>query len=301
MSGLSDNCGFLLFGAGYWLKRFVLRRRIPFIGGYVLNESCNLSCDHCRVSNRGDAKDPTFDEALGGLDALYGRGARLLAITGGEPFHWRDGEKTLEDVILAARRKGFRRISVYTNGTFPLVSSADTIFVSLDGRRESTRKLRGDVYDQVFRNIDESSHGNIIVNFTINALNRGDVEPFCREVAENRKIKGVFFFFHTPYYGRDELFVDKEMKKSIVEILIRMKRIKLPVLNSMACLKAVASDKWNRPTDFCQVYAEGKIVDCCRSNGNRDACDNCGYLGYVEVERIMKLHPSAIAAGFNYI
>lgn len=291
----------LFFGAKYWLTRFVLRKSIPFIGGFVLNETCNLKCAHCQVANRPNIKEPSFEESVNGLKTLYGLGARLLAITGGEPFHWLDADKNLESVVSEARNMGFRRIAVYTNGTFPLHSSADTVFVSIDGLRETSRKLRGDVYDMVLENIAKSPHNNIIINFTINALNQNEIEEFCRETAVNEKLKGVFFYFHTPYYGRDELFIDKNAKFGIIQRLLDLKRQRMPVLNSYSCLKAIASDSWKRPTNYCQVYSAGEIFECCRAIGNQDACDNCGYLGYTEIVQIMKLRPSAIAAGFNYI
>ena len=299
---LKSNFKFLFFGASYWIKRFILRQNIPFIGGYVLNESCNLNCSHCQVASNSHDSDPSFEQAMNGIDMLYNKGARLLAITGGEPFYWNNHrEKQLEELIIEAKRKGFRRVNVYTNGTFPLESSADTIFVSLDGRRDTSKKLRGDIYDKVMTNINNSSHENIIINFTINALNYQEVEPFCLEIAQNPKIKGVFYYFHTPYYGRDELFVDFELKRKIIDLLLDMKKRKLPVFNSKSALKAVYNDSWNRPTNFCQVYANGQVIDCCRAYKNKDACDNCGYLGYVEVGQIMKLHPSAILGGFKYI
>ena len=85
----------------------------------------------------------------------------------------------LDDVIKLAREIGFRVISIYTNGTLPIETLADTVFVSLDGLRETNNRLRGDTYDMVMQNIKDSTHPSIIINFTINKRNYTEIERFC--------------------------------------------------------------------------------------------------------------------------
>jgi len=48
-------------------------------------------------------------------------------------------------------------------------------------------------------------------------------------------------------------------------------------------------------------YADSKLYECCRAFGNKDACENCGYLGYPEIIYILKLKPSAIISALNYL
>jgi MoaA/NifB/PqqE/SkfB family radical SAM enzyme len=142
----------ILYGANHLVQTHLLRRRRPFIGGFVLTEQCNLGCKHCAVANSG-IPDMTWDEVCRGLEHLRHHGIRLLAITGGEPLLWHDGERRLEDVLAQARQLGFLVTSVYTNGTLPLTTSADTVFVSIDGLKQTSQQLRGNDYDKVLANI----------------------------------------------------------------------------------------------------------------------------------------------------
>jgi len=68
------------------------------------------------------------------------------------------------------------------------------------------------------------------------------VEPFLRWVRETRfPVIGVMFYFHTPYYGRDELFLSAEERAPIIDGLLRHIRSGLPVINSRAGLLACKS------------------------------------------------------------
>jgi phosphosulfolactate synthase (CoM biosynthesis protein A) len=46
-------------------------------------------------------------------------------------------DKKLEDLIKLARNMGFIAVSIYTNGTFKINTSADTLFVSIDGLKKT--------------------------------------------------------------------------------------------------------------------------------------------------------------------
>ncbi|MDZ4151176.1 radical SAM protein [Methylicorpusculum sp.] len=295
---------YFFYVGGYLFKIKVLHREIPFIGGLVINEKCNLRCRQCSVSNRVGIPDLTFAEIGKGLDDFYARGIRSVFIEGGEPFLWQEGELRLDDVIQLARKKGFLLVSIYTNGTFPIEVSADTVFVSLDGMREINNELRGrgrNVFDPVIANIRKSTHPNIIINFTINSKNQHELEDFCEFASRIPQIKGLFFYFHTPYYGYDELYLTLEQKRAIIDRILVLKKKGYKILNSTACLRGVAKDDWKRPSKTCYVYANNQSYQCCRAFGNDQACKNCGYLGYPEILYILKLRPSAILAAFNYL
>lgn len=296
-----NRLNYLAWAGTYWTKTKLFRQKIPFIGGLVLNESCNLACRHCRVANRKIIEDHTFEEAVNGLETFYQMGIRSVFIEGGEPFLWKDRTATLETVIETARQIGFRTVSVYTNGTLPLETSADTVFVSIDGLKENNDALRGPVYDRVMENISQSKHPNIIINYTINSQNSCDIEEFCITIDRNPKIKGVFFYFHTPYYGTDELFIPLQGKKEIIGKILDLQKKGFRIFNSKSCLKSVAADSWERPSDICYVYADRKLYQCCRAFGNEDVCRNCGYLGYPEILHIMKLCPDSIIKALGYI
>ncbi len=134
---------YFCYGIRVVVKRNILGKKVPFIAGLVVGESCDLNCRHCSVSRSDFKNDLSFGEIRAGLEILYSQGIRLLAITGGEPFIWRDEQNNLESIVRAARKIGFLIISVYTNGTLPLKTAADDLFVSIDGLKETSNKLRG--------------------------------------------------------------------------------------------------------------------------------------------------------------
>jgi len=288
------------YGIRFVARRHILRQKIPFIAGLVVGESCNLDCKHCAVSRREGPHDLSIEEIRNGLQTLYNKGIRLLAITGGEPFIWKDKNHNLETIIQLSREMGFLIVSVYTNGTLPLHTSADVVFVSIDGLKETSKKLRGNVYDLVIQNIKESKHPNIIVNCTINNHNKDEIESLCEFVAGIENIQGIFFYFHTPYYGKDELFIPFEERKKIILKIIELKK-KYRILNSTATLWDVYHDRWERPSDLCLVFANSQIYPCCRAIGNQEACQECGYLGYPEIINITNLRPSALWAALQYL
>lgn len=290
----------MMYGLKYVFRRHILRKKEPFIAGLVLGEHCNLECSHCSFSKKTDASDLSFAEIELGLIRLYAQGIKLLAITGGEPFIWKDGDKTLEDVIALARSIGFLVISVYTNGTKPLNTTADDVFISIDDIVEKNRKLSQKQYETVINNIENSTHQRIIVNCVINKKNKERLEEICDYITSIKQVKGIFFYFHTPYYGKDELYISFEEKKEVIHELLQLKK-KYNILNSKATLMDVYYDRWKRPSSICQVYAENKIYQCCRSVGNEDTCRDCGYLGYPEVMNIVNLKPSALLNAFQYL
>lgn len=297
---MKKEIDYLLYGAGYLFRTKVLRRDIPFIGGLVINEKCNLQCIQCKVSNR-ELPDLSYNDINKGLKSFYEMGIRSVFIEGGEPFLWREDGRCLEDVINLARNIGFKVISIYTNGTYPLQVSADTVFISIDGLKETNNKLRGNVYDKVIQNIKNSKHPNLCVNFTINRNNESEIERFCEEMHFIKQIRGIFFYFHTPYYGMDELFLPLAERRDIIERILKLKKRKSKILNSNACLKAVYEDKWKRPSKICYVYANNKLYQCCRAIGNSEVCANCGYLGYPEIINILNLRLSSIMSALRYL
>ncbi|MEK9130102.1 MAG: radical SAM protein, partial [Patescibacteria group bacterium] len=294
---------YLFYAINYLLKTKILRKEIPFIGGIVINEKCNLHCKQCDVANR-NIPDLSYEDIKKGLQIFYDKGIRSVFIEGGEPSLWRDGYYKLEDVVKVARKIGFYLVSIYTNGTFPINVSTDSVFVSIDGLKETTNDLRGNginIYDRIIKNIKESSHPNIIINYTINSRNESEIEAFCKEISKIERIKGIFFYFHTPYFRFDELFLNLEKKRQIIKRILNLKKKGYKIFNSSACLKGVYKDNWIRPSKICYVYADNKLYQCCRALGNKDACKNCGYLGYSEIIYILKLKPSAIISALNYL
>ena len=149
----------LFFGLRFVLKYQFLGRHTPLIAGLAITSKCNLKCRHCRIPSRA-AGDMTYGDTKAILDSFYREGGRTLYLEGGEPFLWSDGQRRLEDIIAYAHAIGYYTVVVYTNGTMPLNTSADTVFVSVDGLKETHDFLRGVSYDRIMNNISESTHAS---------------------------------------------------------------------------------------------------------------------------------------------
>jgi len=113
------------------------------------------------------------------------------------------------------------------------------------------------------------------------------------------QIKGVFFYFHTPYYGYDELYLDKAQKNDVLAKLISMQG-HYKILNSKAGLRSAMRNDWKKNLDVCKVYEDGIYYRCCRENGNDQLCKDCGYLSYAEIDQTLKLKPGAIINALKY-
>lgn len=291
---------YILNSLNYSFRTKIQGKKAPFIAGMVLNNECNLSCLQCSLQLESKTS-LSFQQISKGLDQLYSMGIRSIAITGGEPFMWKDGKLRLNDVIDLIYKKKFLVSSVYTNGTFALNTSFDNIFVSIDGTETTTNKLRGPIFNKVIDNINASNHPKIFINFTINSQNFSEIEEFCQYIKTVPNIKGIFFYFYTPYNAIDDLYLDRNKRIEIAKSLIILKK-KYNILNSTAALTDFINDNWCRPSDVCVVYSDkAELVKCCRAVKNKEACNNCGYLGYLEVIDVIKFKLSAVWEAFKYL
>ena len=276
----------------------IFHKNTPLICGITLTNKCNLHCRHCRVASRG-IKKMSFEEITSIIDIFYNQGGRTLYLQGGEPFLWYDSNFTLEDIIQYSNKIGFFATIIYTNGTIPIKTSADTVFISLDGLLETNDFLRGKTFEKIVKNIHESNHRSLFINFTINNYNKNEIKDFCEYFKKIDHIRGIFFYFHTPYYGYDDLYIEPDERNLIITNLIDYKK-KYKILNSYAGLKSAFRNDWSRPLDICRVYEKGEMYTCCRTPGDPQLCQNCGYLSYAEIDQTLKLRPSAIFNALKY-
>lgn len=280
--------------------RFVVRRNAgPLIYGLAVTDRCNLSCRGCHVSNNGPGDLP-FARLTDMARSAYDRGCRELYFTGGEPMMWRDGARTIDDLIEAARRMGYFHVHVYTNGTLGLGCSADLVWVSVDGLPETYRTRRGDHFEEVESAIRAPGHPPTRVIYVIDRYTKDGVEEFLEWVREARlPVMGVMFYFHTPYYGYDDLFLDAAERRSVIGELIAMKARGLPVANTRAGLELLASGDWPRRIPIALVAdADGESV-CCRASD--DVCADCGYSPCTEIVAAQRLNPEAVMSMVGYV
>ncbi|MEJ2596125.1 MAG: radical SAM protein [bacterium] len=288
----------LLFGISYFIQYWLSKNPKPIICGLVLHNNCNLRCRHCTIVDRPEAK-MSYSETVRVIDEFYEEGGRCLYLEGGEPFIWHDEEHRMEDIVMYAKQKGYLAVIIYTNGTRPIETKADTVFVSIDGLRETHDRLRGKSYDRIINNVRSSHHRAIFVNYTINSLNCQEIEDFCSYVSNIPQIRGTFFYFHTPYYGYDELFLDPDWKKLIIKSLLELKK-SYHILNSTSGLRSAIRNDWKKKLEICRIYEGGKYYSCCRENRNGSVCHDCGYLSYAEIDQALKLKSGALWNALKY-
>jgi MoaA/NifB/PqqE/SkfB family radical SAM enzyme len=286
------------YGLQYFVGYHLLRRRMPLIRGLVLTNRCNLWCLHCDVASRGP-KDLSFKEATAAVDAFYREGGRTLYLEGGEPFLWRDGPHRFDDIVDHAHGLGYLTVVVYTNGTFPIRTSADTVFVSVDGLRATHDALRGTSFERIMRNIRDSPHPSLFINYTVNSRNKGEIRAFCDFIQGMDNVRAVFFYLHTPYYGHDALELGSDNRQRVLSELLSLTKSHR-ILNSRAGLLSALRNDWARPLDSCSVYEQGTVYRCCRYPGDPDLCRQCGYLSYPEIDQVLKLRPSAVVNALKY-
>jgi Fe-coproporphyrin III synthase len=298
---LADVQGFmgrLVFYAWFTWRFAVLRRPEPLVYGIAVTDRCNLRCRGCHVANTGRPA-MTWDRLVNTMRNAWRRGFRELYFSGGEPMLWRDGEHTLEHAVIEARRIGFFHVHVYTNGTLGLDTSADLVWVSMDGLPGIFERRRGDHFHQVERAVREGRHPRVAVIYVIDRNTAEGVEPFLRWVRETKfPVIGVMFYFHTPYYGRDALFLSAEERAPIIDRLLGSIRAGLPVINSRAGLLALQSGDWPRRVPLAYVAdVDGEYV-CCRASD--DVCVDCGYAACTELTEFRRLRPSALLGLTRY-
>jgi hypothetical protein len=212
---------------------------------------------------------------------------------------WRDGERTIHDAISEAKRIGFFHVHLYTNGILGLDTAADFVWVSIDGLPGTFETRRGSGFDRVEHAVRQQPHPKTAVIYVIDRNTAVGIEPFLRWVRDTRfPVVGVMFYFHTPYYGRDELFLTAEERSPVIDRLIECVRAGLPVINSRAGLAALKSGHWPRRLPVAYVRdVDGEYI-CCRAGD--DVCADCGYAACTEITETQRLRPSAVLGMARY-
>ena len=240
--------------AAFGLKTIRFKKSDPILGTIIVTDRCNLHCKHCSVNNITSVLYP-YTQIRREMEQLYSMGIRILFFCGGETFLWRDGDITLRDLVIEAKRMGFPIVNVVTNGTFPLdLPEADLILLSLDGDRDRHNAVRGDTYDLIMENIKNASSGNICFYMAINQINKDAVRHVCRTARDTKNVRAVSFNFHTPYPDTRELSLSREEKASCCRVIEEMMEEGVPVFNlksafpyaslSRTCAASAAISLW---------------------------------------------------------
>lgn len=271
-----------LYFARFGLKTILFRKRDPILGTVIITDRCNLKCKHCSVNNITAVVHP-YVKIIEEMRRLYDMGVRILFFCGGETFLWKDGDKTIKDLVVEAKKMGFLIVNVVTNGTFPIdLPEADLILLSLDGDRERHNAVRGNTYDVIMDNIRNASSDNICLYMAINQINKDSVKDVCVTARDTNNIRAVSFNFHTPYPDTRELALSKEEKKTCCCVIEQMMKEKAPVFNLKSAFPYLIENSFPTPCRQCVVIENGKISTCGRCVDVPGLCDECGYFFVAE-------------------
>ncbi len=273
-------------------------RKRPLLGGVKLTHDCNLSCVHCPFWKR-EGSSLTFTQAVEALETLRRMGVRFVIFEGGEPFVWRDSDHTLADVIREARQR-FTCVGVTTNGTHPIEVNSDIVWVSIDGMEETHDRIRGRTFEKILANIDASSHPKLFAHITINALNHREIRDLVPFLAP--RVRGITIQFHYPFGGSDDpLFLPWDDRRRVLNELIGLKKRGFPVADSVACLRALKTNRWHcRPWVVASVDPDGTMSSGCyvKTRGPI-SCADCGFAAHAELSLAFGGRPSAVLTGLR--
>ncbi len=281
---LSSFLHFTAFG----IKTVLFRKEDPILGTIIVTDKCNLRCKHCSVNNITAVVHP-YDRIRKEMEQLYAMGIRILFFCGGETFLWRDGERTLRDLVIEAKAMGFLIVNVVTNGTFPIdLPEADLILLSLDGDRERHNAIRGNTYDTIMENIRNATADNICFYMAINKINKDTIGDVCLTARDTKNVRAVSFNFHTPYPDTKELALSREEKAACCEVITRMMKEGAPIFNLKRAFPYLIDNSFPTPCKQCVVMENGKLSTCGRCIDVPGLCENCGYFFVAEYTLIFR-------------
>lgn len=274
--------------ANFWLKTVLFKKKDPILGTVIVTDRCNLKCKHCSVNNITSIMHP-YTQIKKEMQTLYDMGTRILFFCGGETFLWRDGDLTVRDLVIEAKRMGFMIVNVVTNGTQPIdLPEADLILLSLDGDRERHNAIRGNTFDTIMENVKNATANNICFYMAINQINKDAVQEVCLIAKETKNVRAVSFNFHTPYPDTRNLLLSTDEKKAIAETISQMMDKGFPIFNLKTSLPYLVNNTFPTPCYQCLVIENGKISVCGRCIDVPGLCEECGYFFVAEYTLLFK-------------
>ena len=289
----------LLYVAIWFIRARFFGGKRPLQTVLFITNSCNLSCKHCLIYEHQSPISKTMKQIEEELKYSYRKGARFVDFEGGEPVLWTEGEKTVNDLIITAKKIGFFSCTVTTNAQLPFNDSiADSIWVSLDGIGEVHDAIRGEgAFAELEKNISQCGHRKVNVNMVINSQNYSNVVQTIEYVKNNPHIKLISLNFHTPYLGTEPLFLDWEKRTEVIDKILRMKKSGYPIMNSKSGLRLMKHNNFKKQcwvSNF--IMVDGTRLDECNGK-SAGICDKCGYGMASEMKSVFSFKPDTLLAG----
>lgn len=283
----------------YFLKHNIKSRlfgiKQPLLASFKITYRCTLKCRSCPFWKM-EPLSISYQQAMEIMDEFYQQGVRLLIFEGGEPFVWRDENYRLEDLVRYARNKFFR-VGITTNGTLPIETSADVVWISIDGMKTTHEQNRGECFDKIISNITASSHSQLLAHITINRLNYQEIPELIEFLSD--RVKGVTIQFYYPFPNSDDLWLPETERIEVLDRLIQLKSQGSAIYNSSSTLEGLKRNTW-RCHDWLIANAEpdGKINIGCYLKDRADiSCEKCGFAAHTEIAKAYDWNLGAILVG----
>ena len=294
------------FYLGWWFVRArFFGRRAPLQTVLFITDKCNLRCKHCSVYGSAGYRQRKFDDILSDMRESYKAGSRFIDLEGGEPTLWREGERTINDIIDAAMDMGFFSVTVTTNAQqdFSWIHP-NSIWVSMDGVGEYHDRVRGDgTFARLEENIRKSGKKHLCVNMVVNTLNYESLDAAMEYARDNEAIEQISINFHTPYPGTEYLMLPDDRKAEIIDKVLEYKRKGYPIMNSRSGLKRMKKNALGQMqlgrecfvTNF--IYPDGSR-ELCLGYGT-EQCRQCGFCMAGEMSSVFHFCPDTLLAGLK--
>ena len=294
------------FYLGWWFVRArFFGRRAPLQTVLFITDKCNLRCKHCSIYGSAGYRQRKFDDILSDMRESYKAGSRFIDLEGGEPTLWREGERTINDIIDAAMDMGFFSVTVTTNAQqdFSWIHP-NSIWVSMDGVGEYHDRVRGDgTFARLEENIRKSGKKHLCVNMVVNTLNYESLDAAMEYARDNEAIEQISINFHTPYPGTEYLMLPDDRKAEIIDKVLEYKRKGYPIMNSRSGLKRMRKNALGQMqlgrecfvTNF--IYPDGSR-GLCLGYGT-EQCRQCGFCMAGEMSSVFHFCPDTLLAGLK--
>lgn len=306
--------GELIYPAWWYFQVAIFRKKKPLQSVVFITDECNLRCKHCMLQQVANHNVKNMEQIRRDLEECYKMGSRFIDFEGGEVSLWRDGDKRINDVIDMAHEIGFYTCTITTNGQFPIRGThADSLWVSMDGVGKYHDDIRGEgTFARLEKNIAESGCKDLSVNMVVNSRNYENVDEAIEYVRNNPHIKSISINFHTPFEGTEQLYLDPEIRRNIIDRVIGYKKKGYPIMNSVSGLKymrMVDGKDYSKDGSFeppfkkyCWVtnfmFPDGRKLDRCMGEYYK-VCHKCGFCMGGEMAAVFNMKIDTILSGLK--
>ena len=291
--------------AQWFVRARFFGRKAPLQTVLFITDKCNLRCKHCSVYGSAGYRQRTYDEIVADMQYAYAQGSRFIDLEGGEPTLWKEGDRTINDLIDKARALGFFSITVTTNAQqdFSWIHP-HSIWVSMDGVGKFHDSIRGEgTFARLEENIRRSGQKHICVNMVVNSLNYESLDAAMEYVRQNPAIEQISVNFHTPYPGTEYLMLPLENKVELIDKVLAYKRKGYPIMNSYSGLRKMKKNALGQislgkecfVTNF--IYPDGSRGLCV--GYGTEQCRQCGFCMAGEMASVFHFCPDTLLSGFK--